>query len=95
MWSGQGTSNADPAKAGLEGSAAGVEGQAIAPEISAIAVPETPNLTYCPRCQGRMFPGGIDGDAACFSCGHVAYAAVLPTITESKRRPSHGGRSLS
>ena len=67
--------------------------------LLSVALPVIPDqaraiVAACPRCHGRMFPAGMDGDAACFSCGHVAYAATLPTIDDSKRRPSHGGRSL-
>jgi hypothetical protein len=49
----------------------------------------------CPRCNGRMFPEGPDGDRACFNCGHTIYKAPpLGLPNEKVRRPSHGGKSL-
>ena len=50
----------------------------------------------CPRCQGRLLRQGMDGDRACFSCGHVAYQLEPLSVTAIvKRAPSHGGWSLT
>jgi tRNA(Ile2) C34 agmatinyltransferase TiaS len=51
-------------------------------------------ITRCPRCRGRMFPGGSDGDTACFTCGHVIYSAQPSTLALLDRHPTHGGQSL-
>ena len=50
----------------------------------------------CPRCQGRLLKQGLDGDRACFNCGHVAYG--LPPVSlpdQGRRMPSHGGYRLN
>jgi len=50
----------------------------------------------CPRCQGRLFQQGSDGDRACFSCGHVVYTlAPLEGLEVARRTPSHGGWRLT
>jgi hypothetical protein len=38
-----------------------------------------------------------DGDASCFTCGHVSYAEILPQPKpgqKRERRPSHGGQTI-
>jgi hypothetical protein len=50
----------------------------------------------CPRCQGRLLAQGMDGDRACFSCGHIAYQIEPLSVMENgKRAPSHAGWRLT
>jgi hypothetical protein len=51
--------------------------------------------TACPRCHGRLLRQGMDGDLACFSCGHVVYDLAPLPIEVGRRAPSHGGWRLS
>ena len=54
-------------------------------------------VLICPRCQGRMMQAGVDGDMACFSCGHVTYkpGSTPPSpLKLPERRPAHKGWSL-
>ncbi len=50
----------------------------------------------CPRCHGMMFPTGDGGDFACFSCGHVLYAAMPSApIAGEERKTFHAGSRLN
>ena len=50
----------------------------------------------CPRCQGRLFSQGSEGDRACFTCGHIVYGLPpLESADVGRRTPSHGGWRLT
>ena len=59
-------------------------------------VQAAPRPRSCPRCRGRLFSQGTEGDRACFSCGNIVYGLPpLESLDVARRTPSHGGWRLT